>query len=541
LGNEARLVVILGLLCITLFLVGLGSRPLWNIDEGMHAATAKEMLLTGDWITPTFNGEKFYDKPALFNWLTALSLMLLGFTEFAARLPAAAMGIGSVALTYLLGRRLGGPILGFLGGTILATSPMFITLSRVVVHDIVLTFFVTLALLLFYAAYSQKTHRRKCVLSFYLALGLAVLTKGPVGIVLPGLTIGLFLVMKRELSFLKEMRIGWGLLIFFAVAAPWYVATSLKNPEYLRHFFIQQNVMNFISSAAARHPEPVYYYVPLLFGGFFPWSALLPVAIVVPFWNGFRNVDDGSLYLVLWFASVFLFFSAASSKLGPYILPLFPAVSLLVGRLWRDLCFAPTANWRRAFVYCTGFLSICLLGGLVYLFTHPPVKLERDYGVGLVWVDGLSVFISLLATGTFVLILMRRYRGAFAMNVATIVAGILSFVFIIAPSISPYRSSKRLALSLNRAFPAAEPLVFFRKVRDSALFYTNRKAIIFNKPAEMMDYLEANPGAEAFVSRYYFRIFPEISLSSEIVYEDGNDLIIRAKSSRPPIGATQPQ
>jgi 4-amino-4-deoxy-L-arabinose transferase-like glycosyltransferase len=541
LGNETRLVVILGLLCIILFLVGLGSRPLWNIDEGMHAATAKEMVLTGDWITPTFNGEKFEDKPAFFNWLTALSFILLGFTEFAARLPAAVMGIGSVALTYLLGRRLGGPILGFLGGTILATSPMFVTLSRVVVHDIVLVFFITLALFFFYTAYSQERHRRKCMLWFYLALALAVLTKGPVGLVLPGLTIGLFLIMKRELSFLKEMRIGWGLLIFFLIAAPWYIAMSLRDPEYLRHFFIQQNVMNFISSEAARHPEPVYYYVPLLFGGFFPWSVLLPIAIVVPFWNGLKNVDDGSLYLVLWFASVFLFFSAASSKLGPYILPVFPAVSLLVGRLWRDLCFAPTANSRRAFVYCTGFLSMCLLGGLVYLFTHQPVKLQRDYGVDLVWVNGLSVFISLLAIGSFVLVLMRRYRGAFAMNVATTVAGILSFVFIIAPSISPYRSSKRLALALDHAAPAAERLVFFRKLRDSALFYTNRKAIIFNKPAELVDYLEANPGAEAFVSRYYFKIFPEISLSSEIVDQDGNDLIIRAKSSRVPIGETNPQ
>jgi len=531
LGNETRLVLILTILCFFLFLAGIGARPLWNIDEGMHAATAKDMVLTGDWITPTFNGEKFHDKPPFFNWLTALSLMLFGFTEFAARLPAAALGIGCVALTYLMGRHLGGPVLGFLGGTILATAPMFITLSRAVVHDIALAFFVTLALFLFYRGFTEERRGPMSFILFYAALGLAVLTKGPVGIVIPGLTIGLFLLLKRELRFIGEMRIGWGLLTVLIVAAPWYVVSSLRNPEYAGHFFIQQNLMNFISSEAARHPQPFHYYLPLLMGGFFPWSFFLPVALVRPFWGGFKHIDDGVLYLILWFGAVFVFFSVASSKLGPYILPLFPAASLLVGFLWQELFFAPTANLRKAFVTCTGFLTVGMLGGLGYLFTNQPVELETRYGVDLLRVNGLSVFVSLIVAGSFFLVVTQRYRAAFATNVGTVFMGILLFMTVIAPLINPYRSSKRLALSLNHSAPPGEAFVFFRKPRDSVLFYTNRKAVVLHKPAHLVNYLAAHPAAYAFISRYHFSVFPEIGKASKIVDQEGSDLIIRPKSS----------
>lgn len=541
LGTELRLVLILGGLCVALFLVGIGFRPIWDIDEGMHATTAKEMVLTGDWITPTFNGEKFHDKPVLFNWLTALSFLLLGFNAFAARLPGALMGIGSVALVYFLGKRQGGPTLGFLSGAILATSPMFITLSQAVVHDIVLVFFVTLALVLFYFAYTEIRHRQARLILSYVAVGLAVLTKGPVGIVLCGLTIGSFLLLRRKVSFLKEMKLGWGLVIVILVAAPWYVTTSLRNPEYLNHFFIHQNFLNFVSSKAARHPEPFYYYAPILMGGFFPWSIMLPIALVRPFWNSLKRVDEATLYLIVWFASVFLFFSAASSKLGPYILPLFPPAALLVGRLWHELLNTATANLRKAFTYGLGVLSFGMVGGLVYLFTNQPEKLPNSYGVDLLWVNGLSLFLSLATIGAFALILMRRYRDAFAANVTMILIGVLFFTFVIAPAIAPYRSSKHLALVLDRIAPRKENVVFFRKVRESVLFYTNRRASVLNKPAELLDYLEGSRDHYAVISRHHLRMFPNIRLLSEIVAEDGTDVIIRSKPLRPQGNGAGPQ
>ncbi|MEN8809150.1 MAG: glycosyltransferase family 39 protein, partial [Desulfobacterales bacterium] len=337
LGNrrqrEMVYLAILVLLCLVLFFLFLGNRPLWDVDEGMHAATSKDMILSGDWITPQLNGENFYDKPVLFNWLVAISLLVFGFTEFAARLPAAVLGTGSVLVTYFLGRRLFSPTVGFLGGVILATGVEFIILSRVVVHDIALTLFVTLALTFFYRGFTDTSGRKSVWLLFYAALGLAVLAKGPIGVLLPGLIIFLFLVIKRRLNIIRDMQLGWGILIFLAVAAPWYVLIMLKNNDYAGYFFIQQNLAYFFSGES-RHPRPFYYYFPTLMGGFFPWSLFLPAALFRALRRGFGQTEDGTLFLMLWFGAVFLFFSTASSKLSTYILPLFPAVSLLTAALW---------------------------------------------------------------------------------------------------------------------------------------------------------------------------------------------------------------
>jgi len=283
-----------------MFFFRLGSRPLWNIDEGKHAVTSKEMVLSGDWITTTLYGENFYDKPILFNWLVALSFLVFGFTEFAARFPAAILGLGCVGVTYLLGRSMFGPTTGFLGGMILATSGMFIVLSRSVVHDISLVFFMTLALFFFYLGYTSEQRRKTYFLLFYASLGFAVLAKGPMGVLLPGLIIGLLLLLKGKLRFLKEMEMGWGVVVFLIVAAPWYVLISLNNSDYAGYFFIENNIMRFLS-LEARHARPFWFYFPVLLGGFSPWSFFLPLAFIRVFRGGWKSMNERTLFLILWF------------------------------------------------------------------------------------------------------------------------------------------------------------------------------------------------------------------------------------------------
>ena len=171
-GNERVLIIILMMLCLSLFFFRLGTRPLWDIDEGMHAAISKAMVLSGDWVTPQYNGKNFYDKPPLFNWLAAFSFLVFGFTEFAARLPAALLGSGCVMTTYLLGRRMFNLQVAFLSAVVLATSAEYIILSRVVVHDISLVFCDTLALTLFFLGYQNARHRKRNFLLGYAALKL---------------------------------------------------------------------------------------------------------------------------------------------------------------------------------------------------------------------------------------------------------------------------------------------------------------------------------------------------------------------------------
>ncbi len=526
--KQSILVLILVLLCLTLFFFRLGARPLWDTDEGMHASTSKDMVLSGDWITPTFNGESFYDKPILYNWLAALAFMVFGFTEFAARLPAAVLGLGCVMVTYFLGRRMFGSMVGFFGGVILATSPEFIILSRVVVHDISLVFFVTLALFFFYLGLTSENHRKAYFFLFYASSGFAVLAKGPIGVILPTLIIGLFLFLKGKLRFLKEMQVGWGVLIFLMVAAPWYVLISLKNSDYAGYFFVKQNLMNFLSSEEARHPRPFYYYFPILLGGFFPWSFFLPLTLIRALWGRIREVDERTLFLVVWCGVILLFFSTARSKLSPYILPIFPPAAVLVGGLWSDLICAPTATLRKGFLYSYIPIVIILSAGLVYILTNPLVHLEVKYGIDLMRINYLVFLMVGIVTFSFLMFFRGHYKLFFSANAGLIVSGILLFIVLLVPLINPYRSTKGLAFKLDSIVLPGEKLVVYREIRDSALFYTDRKMLVLRNPKQLIDFFSSNKRAFCIIRKDHFEELKndELKRNAYVIDKQGRDLII---------------
>lgn len=523
--NETVFVLILVLLCLTLFFFRLGNRPLWDVDEGMHAATSKDMVLTGDWITPKLNGDNFYDKPILYNWFAAISFLVFGFTAFAARLPAALLGLGGVMITYLLGRRMAGPTVGFLSGVILATSVEYIILSRNVIHDISLAFFVTLALFFFYTGFKNERHRRMYLLVFYASLGFAVLAKGPLGVLLPALIVGLFLILEGKLSFLKEMEMGWGVLIFLAIAAPWYILISLRNRDYGQYFFIQQNLMRFLSPEA-HHSQPFYYYLPVLLGGFLPWSWCLPLALIRAFRGRIRNMGEETVFVVLWFVVVFAFFSLASSKLSTYILPLFPAVSLLVGMLWHDLLRTPTPALRKGFLYCFIPIMGILLLAVLYIWINPPASLESGFGVGLTRLNALFHGILGGAALSLFLFLNKNYRAFFATTAGLIVFVFLFILVVMVPSVNPYRSTKGLAQRLDRLAPPGEKLVFFEKLKDSALFYTNRRALVLDTTQQLMDYLASPQRVFCVIEKESLDKLEKLDEMAYVIDHEGDKLII---------------
>lgn len=520
------MVLILVILCLGLFFSHIGSRPLWDIDEGLHASTSKDMVLNGDWITPTFNGKPFYDKPVLYNWLVALAFLLFGFTEFAARLPSAVLGLGCVMVTYLLGKRMFNSTVGFLGGTILATSCEFIILSTAVVHDISLVFFTTLAFYLFYAGYKDDRYRKLHLLLMYAALGFAVLAKGPVGVALPAMVIGLYLLFEKKLRFIKEMRIGWGILIFLAVASPWYVLVTLKDPGYAAYFFIKKNIGSFLSSDA-RHTGPFYYYIPVLFGGFFPWSCFLPVAIIYGVRRRFQTVRGGTAYLIVWFSAVFVFFSTAISKLATYILPLFPPASLLVALLWHELLTAPNPKIRRSFL--VSFLPVVaiFIGAMIYLWADPLVELEYEAGVKLSEVNTMALLLVAAMLLALVFQLKKLDIAFFTALVGMIVAASFGFLLLIAPSVNAYRSTKELAQRYDQLLPPNESLTFYHRIMESALFYTNRTARKLKNADQLQEYLASPQRVYCIISR---RKLENLKSKYYIVERLGDKLLISNKN-----------
>ena len=489
--KETLLIIILISICLLLYFFRLGYMPLGDIDEAMHAATSKAMVLSGDWITPQYNGENFYDKPPLYNWLAALAFMVMGFNELAARLPAALLGLGCVLITYWLARKMFAPVAAFLSALVLATSVEFIVLSRAVVHDISLAFFVTLALTLFFVGFKNERRRKPAFLFGYATLGLAVLAKGPVGVALPVMIIGLFLIYKRQLRFLKDMQIGWGLLIFLAVAAPWYVLISLKNPDYLEYFLLKQNIGSFLSQQS-RHPRPFYYYIPVLMGGLFPWSFFLPLAL-------FRAIrakavlhGDGVIFALIWFGVIFIFFSMANSKLVTYILPLFPAAALLVGVLLYDLLYASNRVLHKGVLYSYLPFAAILPIVLGYLLLFPPDSLVTDTEIAMPLVYFFAVWLTGCVLISISLVIKKKYK-AFIGSVAAITATLFPLVLIyIVPMLGPLVSYKDLALKLDNLMPPGESIRFYRKARASFFFYTDRTAEVLENPQELKEYMDSN-------------------------------------------------
>lgn len=528
--KETFLILILIGICLILFFFRLGDGPLGDIDEAMHASTSKDMVLSGDWVTPQYNGQNFYDKPPFYNWLAAISFLFFGFTEFAARLPAALSGLGCVMITYWLGRRMFGPVAAFLSALVLATSAEYLVLSRVVVHDISLVFFDTLALTLFYVGYTDERHRKPAFLSGYAALGFAVLAKGPVGLAIPVMIIGLFLLCKKQLRFISEMQIGWGLLIFIAVASPWYILVGLRNPDYTEYFFLKQNIGSFLSQQS-RHPKPFYYYIPVLMGGLFPWSLFLPLAVFRALRDWGASHGDGVIFALIWFGVVFIFFSMASSKLGTYILPLFPAASLLVGVLWYDLLYGSNRALRKGVFYSyLPFAAIVPLV-LIYVLLFPPSSLTTGALLNLSLVYFLGIWVAGCALFSFGLVTKRKYK-AFIGSVAGMATSLFLLLLIfIVPILGPNVSSKELALKLDKLMKPGESIKFYLKARASFLFYTDRKAELLQNPQQLKEYMNSGQRVYCVFKHDDWEDVENLHGAMQIVAQVGDKLIITNKRS----------
>jgi len=315
LGVDARAAGI-WLLLAALWFGTLGIRPLYKADESRYGEISREMVASGDWITPRLNGFKYFEKPPLQYWATAAFFTVLGESDWVARLWTALVGFAGVVLTFRAGNRLFGAPNGLYAAAIVAGSPLYVVLGQVNTLDMSVSVFLAAAIFAF-------ALRR--MLWFWVACALAVLSKGLIGIVLPLAAAGLYILVKREWALIARMVPG--VVVFFLIAAPWFVAVSMANAEFAHFFFIQEHFQRFTTEMHQR-AQPAWYFLAVLAAGMAPWLAPLGRSI----YRAFRQRGDVETLLWIWVLVVFAFFSASSSKLPPYILPVFPALALLASR-----------------------------------------------------------------------------------------------------------------------------------------------------------------------------------------------------------------
>lgn len=338
----------------------LGFRPLVKTDEGRYAEMAREIVATGDWITPRLNGLKYFEKPPLQNWVTAATFQIFGLGDWQARLWTGLTGFFGIVLTAYAGRRIYNRRTGLYAGAVLASCFWWSALGHINTLDMGLSGMMSLALCSLLIA--QHNRNNKSLRGFWMGLcwagmALAVLSKGLIGIVLPGAVMVLYLFWSRDWILLKSLNWLSGLLIFFAITVPWFVAVSIANPEFPQFFFIHEHFQRFLTKVHHRE-GPWWYFFPLLIAGLIPWLGWLPTIFTVPLREPSHDFQAGKLLLV-WFAFIFFFFSISSSKLPSYILPVFPALALLIARAMDS--FHGT-GWFRINGWLTILLSLAGLG-----------------------------------------------------------------------------------------------------------------------------------------------------------------------------------
>lgn len=334
--NYARDCAILALILFVFFFTLLGTRPLFIPDEGRYAEIAREMFVRGDWITPYLNGIEYFEKPPLFYWLGAAHFFIFGVNLWSIRSINALFAILCCLATYITSRRLYGRDTAWLASGILATSLLFFVMAHMVTLDMPLCTLLSITLYSLILSSRQNPsspqHQGLCLIAA-LSAGLAVLTKGLVGLVLPFGITGLWILITHEWRFLRHFKWLSAFLLFLAITLPWHLSASLIHPEFAYFYFIEQQFLRYTQEGIG-HTQAFWFFIPVCIVGFLPWIFFLPQAIAFhlpPTWK-MRRAYQTQLFFLIWIAVVFIFFSLSASKLIPYVLPLFPPMAIIVAR-----------------------------------------------------------------------------------------------------------------------------------------------------------------------------------------------------------------
>ena len=400
----------------TAWFCNLGYRHLAKSDEGRYAEIPREMVASGDWLTPRLNGFKYFEKPPLQYWVTAAAFSVFGQTEWAARLWPGLTGFFGVLLVFWFGSRLLGPPAGLCGAGVVASSAIYVSIGHMLTLDMGLTLFMSASV--FSIALAQRdqaseAERRRWMLLAWAAAALAVLSKGLIGIVLPAGAVALYVLVERDWKILARLHTASGTLLFAVIAAPWFVAVSIVNPEFFRFFFIHEHFERFLTQVH-RRDEPAWYFIPVLLAGVLPWILSLFPAL----WRACKRSPDVAFqpkrFLLLWCALVFVFFSASGSKLASYILPIFPALALLIG----STIASSGPRFALAQASVAGLLAVALATVASQVSRFATDRLPAELLAGYApWLFAAAVFL-LAAAGVSAWLSLRARPRAAALAIA---------------------------------------------------------------------------------------------------------------------------
>lgn len=489
------------LLAALSFFAGLGRGAITDSDEAFYAEAAREMVESGDWLTPHYNYEPRFQKPALYYWVTAAIYLVVGPSELAARLWSALAALGLVLVTAACGRRWFDEDIGLLAGAITATNFGYFALARMALPDLPLTFFITLSI---YAALvatlDRERHPRRWLLIAAAAAALGFLTKGPVAVILPVLVVVPVLLIERRSLNVTAGDVVMALIVFLAIAIPWYAAMWIRHGNaYVEGFFVGDNYERFVTDRF-NDRRPWWFYFPVLAGGLLPWTPLAVVwlAPLLHFLTLRRDVGTLDLRLLLWAVLPLVFYAVSVGQQPRYVLPVLPPVALLLAgsvvertRDWRSLDGARVRPRPSRAVVLGCALSGLLLVGLAFLLYR-----ARSLFAGVDETTTIAVMAVIAASGVLVAIvsLTSAWRAG---PILLAVAGAITFAVL------PYgvlaasgdAAVQQMARMVKDANPERRPVSTYHVFVRNLVFYTGIKQIDLINDEHLTRFVSDNPGA----------------------------------------------
>jgi 4-amino-4-deoxy-L-arabinose transferase-like glycosyltransferase len=535
--------LLLWLIMAALWFGSLGMRDLVGTDEGRYSEIAREMAQTGDFVTPRLNDLKYFEKPALQYWMTALSFQAFGESDFVARLWTGLSGFLSVLMVWYAARRLWNEQTAQYAALVTVSMVWMFGVAHVITVDMSVSFFLTVALCGFLIAQDDRTpdsSRRNWMLIVWAAMAGGVLSKGLIGAVIPGAALFFYSVIYRDLKPWTRMQWLLGPLVFFALAAPWFVLVCQRNPEFFQFFFIHEHFERF-ATTEHRRVGAWYYFFPILIGGLLPWASLLPQL----FRHALRK-EDGPVFqpnrlLLVWCVFIFVFFSASGSKLPGYILPMFPALGLLIARM----LVAAKPDFLKHHAWAVAALWLAVIGYAPFFYNKADdeiwMRLNQTFTV---WVVGAAIAMILFA----VLSARAAKSQQPAQSVAWLgIGGLLMAVVLINgyQVFAPMTSARNAAAQMQPYLTPETEIFSVRYYEQTLPFYLKRTVTLVNyvdefelgekaEPMKWIATMEAfperwhkAPSAVAMTKPDVFAELEKLALPMTVIYRDPRRVLFR--------------
>ena len=492
-----RDLVILAVVTGLWFCAVLGIRPLSNPDEGRYTEIPREMAVTGDFVTPRLNGVKYFEKPPLVYWLSALTIRQFGVNEFTGRLWGGIFSVIGVLLTYATARSIHGRATGIWAAAVLSTSLMYYVMSQIILLDMAVAVTMSGALFAFILAVREPRGRKRfgLFMVFYAFMALATLSKGLIGIAIPGAVIFFWVLLLNRWRALWPFHPVLGTALLLAIAVPWHVYAARANPDFLNFYFIHEHWLRFTTRIHGRY-QPWWFFLPVFLVGLFPWVFFARQALAEALGGGWkaRRENPEAWFFVIWVVFIMAFFSKSQSKLVPYILPVFPACAILIGHYvsgaWQGLSRRAIRPGVRAFIV------MCLLMTAAIIVAPPLLKKElKDQAELVAYLPVLQVTLggSMLLGAAAAFLGLRRDQPRLMIGAIAI----SSAVFLLAVSFGggsfDKASTKKFAMILKPLLKAEDRVYSVGVYAQDLPVYLERLVSVVDYRGELGYGIDAEP------------------------------------------------